>query len=1093
MSYIGLHIHTHYSLFDGIATPEEYVNRAQELGMSAIAITDHGSLSGHREMYRMAKEKGIKPILGVEGYVTEDRFDQRDKDERTGPLDLVYNHIILLAKNKIGLENLNKLNEIAWTEGYYKKPRIDYEVLEKHSEGIIVTSGCLSGALAKAIEADEFAEAKKIIEWHQRVFGDDYYIEVMPHNPAKINQELLNLADKYGIKAVVTPDCHHSHVEQKEIQELRLILNTYSNKIEKDATYEKSLKHKNLMDRLDYLYGADRQMSFNKFDIHLLSDEEMHNAMSRQGIEREDIYLHTQEIADKVTDYDIQDHLDLLPVQYKNPGEELRNLALEGLAKRGLADKQEYLDRLEEELTVINAKKFGPYFLVVRNMISWAKQEGIMVGPGRGSSAGSLLCYTLGITDIDPIKHGLLFFRFINPERNDFPDIDTDIQDTRREEVKDYLVRQYRHVASIATFLEFKDKGVVRDIARVLHIPLTDVNKVMKVVDTWDDYCTSKQAAWFREKYPEIEKYGEQLRGRIRGTGIHAAGVVTSKQPIFRFAPMETRQSPGSGERIPVVAVDMEEAERIGLIKIDALGLKTLSVLKDTLEIIKERSGQEINLLDLNMEDSKVYEMLSSGYTKGVFQCEATPYTNLLVKMGVKNFNELAASNALVRPGAMNTIGKDYILRKHGKQNISYHHQIMKNFTADTYGCILYQEQVMQACVNLGGMTMAEADKVRKIIGKKKDAKEFDQFREKFVEGASKYLTPNIARDLWSDFEAHAGYSFNKSHAVAYSTLSYWTAWLKTYYPLEFMYSILKNEKDKDARTEYLIEAKRMNIPIRLPHINESDIDFKIEGKGIRFGLSAIKYISDNIASKYIARRPFSSYKELEEFTLAKGNGVNTRALQALRSIGAATFPDNPRNDQEVKENLYEYLNLPEFNITIPTHYHAFINGVEEFEEKGAFILMGIVKNIKRGKGWSRVELLDKTGSIGIFDEEQTAIEPGKTYIVLASDNRIVQAIPVEDARNVENALIKFLNYKQLPYKDDEMYVVSFKARTTKAGKKMASLTLADITRELHSVTVFPTAFPKAYMKIKEGYAYRFEFGKTKDGTVIMEDIIDNS
>ena len=815
--------------------------------------------------------------------------------------------------------------------------------------------------------------------------------------------------------------------------------------------------------------------------------------MSRQGIEREDIYLHTQEIADKVTDYDIQDHLDLLPVQYKNPGEELRNLALEGLAKRGLADKQEYLDRLEEELTVINAKKFGPYFLVVRNMISWAKQEGIMVGPGRGSSAGSLLCYTLGITDIDPIKHGLLFFRFINPERNDFPDIDTDIQDTRREEVKDYLVRQYRHVASIATFLEFKDKGVVRDIARVLHIPLTDVNKVMKVVDTWDDYCTSKQAAWFREKYPEIEKYGEQLRGRIRGTGIHAAGVVTSKQPIFRFAPMETRQSPGSGERIPVVAVDMEEAERIGLIKIDALGLKTLSVLKDTLEIIKERSGQEINLLDLNMEDSKVYEMLSSGYTKGVFQCEATPYTNLLVKMGVKNFNELAASNALVRPGAMNTIGKDYILRKHGKQNISYHHQIMKNFTADTYGCILYQEQVMQACVNLGGMTMAEADKVRKIIGKKKDAKEFDQFREKFVEGASKYLTPNIARDLWSDFEAHAGYSFNKSHAVAYSTLSYWTAWLKTYYPLEFMYSILKNEKDKDARTEYLIEAKRMNIPIRLPHINESDIDFKIEGKGIRFGLSAIKYISDNIASKYIARRPFSSYKELEEFTLAKGNGVNTRALQALRSIGAATFPDNPRNDQEVKENLYEYLNLPEFNITIPTHYHAFINGVEEFEEKGAFILMGIVKNIKRGKGWSRVELLDKTGSIGIFDEEQTAIEPGKTYIVLASDNRIVQAIPVEDARNVENALIKFLNYKQLPYKDDEMYVVSFKARTTKAGKKMASLTLADITRELHSVTVFPTAFPKAYMKIKEGYAYRFEFGKTKDGTVIMEDIIDNS
>ena len=389
-------------------------------------------------------------------------------------------------------------------------------------------------------------------------------------------------------------------------------------------------------------------------------------------------------------------------------------------------------------------------------------------------------------------------------------------------------------------------------------------------------------------------------------------------------------------------------------------------------------------------------------------------------------------------------------------------------------------------------MTMAEADKVRKIIGKKKDAKEFDQFRDKFVEGASRYLTPNIARDLWSDFEAHAGYSFNKSHAVAYSTLSYWTAWLKTYYPLEFMYSILKNEKDKDARTEYLIEAKRMGISIKLPHINESDIDFKIEGKGIRFGLTGIKYISDNIAQKYISARPFSSYKQLEEFTMTKGNGVNSRSLQALRVTGAATFPDNPRNDQEIKENLYEYLNLPEFNVSVPPHFYAFINDIDEFEEKGSFVLMGMVKSIKRGKGWSRVEILDKTGSVGIFDDEQTAIEAGKTYLILASDNRILSAIPADEIGKIESALVKYLNYRQLPYTDNEMYVVSFKPRVTKAGKKMAYLTLADASRELHSVTVFPTQFAKAYMKIKEGTAYQFSFGKTKDGTVIMEDIIDN-
>jgi DNA polymerase-3 subunit alpha len=1035
MGYVGLHVHTHYSLFDGIATPQEYVDRASELGMPAIAITDHGSLSGHREMYRAAKEKGIKPILGVEGYITEDRFDRRDKDERTGPLDLVYNHLVLLAKNPKGLENLNRLNEIAWTEGFFKKPRIDWKVLEQYKEGIIVTSGCLSGVLAKAIEAGDLAFAKTHIKWCKDTFGDDYYLEVMPHNPPEMNKTILELADEFKIKPVVTPDCHHSDPGQKEIQELKLILNTYSNKVEKDATYEKSKKFNNLMDRLDYLYGADRQMSFNNFEIHLLSYEEMRSAMEAQGIDRDDMYENTLEITNKIEEYDIKDHMNLLPVQYKDPDKELKTLAIEGLKARGLDGNAEYLDRLEEELKVIKDKNFGPYFLVVRSMIAWAKKEDIMVGPGRGSSAGSLLCYSLGITDIDPIKHGLLFFRFINPERNDFPDIDTDIQDNRREEVKDYLVRQYRHVASIATFLSFKDKGVVRDIARVLNIPLPDVNKVMKLVDTWDEYCSSKSTAEFREKYPEIEKYGEQLRGRIRGTGIHAAGVVTSKEPIFRYAPMETRSSPGSDERIPVVAVDMAEAERIGLIKIDALGLKTLSVLQDTLKIIEHRNGKKIDLLSIPMEDLKVYEMLSSGYTKGVFQCEATPYTNLLVKMGVKNFNELAASNALVRPGAMNTIGKDYIARKHGKQNISYHHQVMKKFTEDTYGCILYQEQVMQACTELGGMTMAEADQVRKIIGKKKDAKEFDKFKDKFIDGSSKFMAPNLARDLWHDFEAHAGYSFNKSHAVAYSTLSYWTAWLKFYHPLEFMYSLLKNEKDKDTRTEYLIEAKRMGIAVKLPHVNDSDADFKIEGKGIRFGLTAIKYISDNIASKYIAQRPFKNYKHLEEFTHTKGSGVNSRSLQALRVIGAATFEDNSRNEEEIKENLYEFLNLPEFNITVPSHYYAFINPVEEFEEKGAFVLMGMVKSIKRGKGWSRVEVLDKTGSVGIFDEEQTVIEAGRSYLLLCDNNRIVTAIPVDEIKQSSNALVKFLGYKQLPYKDEEMFVVSFKPRINKAGK----------------------------------------------------------
>jgi len=1073
---------------DGVATPEEYVARAAEVGMSAIAITDHGTLSGHRPMYRAAKSAGIKPILGIEGYITADRHDKRDKSERTTPLDLVYNHIVILAKNDQGLENLGKLNEISWNEGYYRKPRIDFEVLDKYGDGLIITSACMSGLINKAIEAGEFAVAKQHLKWFGDRFGEDFYVEVMPHNPPEINQALVQLADAGGYKLVVTPDCHHATLDQKEIQEMMLILNTHA-KLEKDISFEKSRKHENMMERLDYLYGKDRMMSFNKFDIHLLSPEEMVEAMNNNGGFRDDMFSNTLEIADKVEDYTISRNLNLLPVEYRDPDSEIRKECLEFLSANGL-ESEDYIARLDEELGVIKDKNFASYFIVVRNMLTWAKKNGIMVGPGRGSSAGSLVCYALGITDIDPIKHGLLFFRFIDPERDDFPDVDSDIQDSRREEVKDYLERQYRHVASIATFLQFKDKGVVRDVSRCLNIPLSDVNRALKAVDTWEEYITSKNTSWFREKYPEVEVYGDKLRGRIRGTGIHAAGVVTSKIPISKVAPMETRSVTGSEGRIPVVAVDMEEAADIGLIKIDALGLKTLTVINDCLSIIEERTGKRPDLHKINMEDKNIYTMLSDGHTKGVFQCEATPYTNLLVKMGVHKFDELVASNALVRPGAMNTIGKDYIARKQGKQGIVYPSPIMKEFTEDTYGTILYQEQVMLACVKLGGMTMGEANKVRKIIGKKKDAREFDQFKELFVRNATGPLGGSAAEKMWHDFEAHAGYSFNKSHAVAYSTVSYWTAWLKHYHPLEFMFALLKNEKDKDARTEYMIEAKRMGIPMRLPHINDSDIDFKIEGKGIRFGLASIKFISDKIAERYIAARPFRSYKDVQEFTFTKGNGVNSRALESMNKVGALTFPDNPANQETIRENMYEYLNLPEFNLQIPQHYHAYITTADEFDEKGAFIMMGVVRGIKRGKGWSRVELLDSTGSVGIFDDEETSIEAGRTYIILVGSNRVVEAVPIDEIRESNSPLVRFLNYKQLPYGQDEYFVLSFKPRITKAGKRMASLVVADSGRELMSMIVFPSTFAMAYTRIEEGNAYKINYSLSKDEDLVFQEVV---
>jgi DNA polymerase-3 subunit alpha len=438
----------------------------------------------------------------------------------------------------------------------------------------------------------------------------------------------------------------------------------------------------------------------------------------------------------------------------------------------------------------------------------------------------------------------------------------------------------------------------------------------------------------------------------------------------------------------------------------------------------------------------------------------------------------------------MNTIGKDYLLRKHGKQITEYSHPIMQEFTKDTYGCILYQEQVMQACVHLGGMTMADADKVRKIIGKKKDAKEFDEFKDRFVVGASKHITPFKAEELWHDFEAHAGYSFNKSHAVAYSTLSYWTAWLKYYYPTEFMYSLLKNEQDKDARTEYLIEAKRMDISVKLPHVNESNSDFKIEGKGIRIGLSAIKWISDGVSQKIIAQRPYKTKEEFVAIASKKGSGINSRAVQALDALGALTFDDNPRDDVKVKENLYEYLNLPEFKTTVPPHFYAYLSGVEDFDEEGVFILMGVIKKIKRGKGWSRVELMDNTGLIGIFDDEETKIEPGRTYILAVASNRIMEAVPVDEVKQkFNNPLIKFLNYKSLPYSNDEKYVLSFKPRVTKAGKKMANMIVADASRDMESIVIFPTMFSQAYMKCEPGKANKMIFDLTRDGTKTLKEV----
>jgi DNA polymerase-3 subunit alpha len=1072
---------------DGLNSPAELAQAAKDAGQTALAITDHGTLSSHRDMQKACKEIGIKPILGVEAYISPtDRFDRSSKTDKSIQ---AYNHIILLAKNQTGLNNIHALQELAWNEGFYHKPRIDREVLKEYAEGIIVLSGCLNGLISKAIERQEFAEAKLVLKDFKKTFGEDFYIEVQSHNPKEINAKLLEFADELKIKAVATGDAHFAKGEDRILEEAMLILST-SPKADKEADFDMSRNMKDMLDRFNYLY-PDRRISFQDYNLFIQTRQEIEADFKEAGINRTDIYDNTMEIASKIAEYDFYQGLDLLPVPKTNADKKLAEMASEGLKRLGLAEDKVYADRLQEELDVIKDKKFASYFLVVADMINWAKDNNIMVGPGRGSAAGSLVCYTLGITDVDPIKYDLLFFRFINPERNDFPDIDTDFEDRRRKEVKDYLKKKFKHVASISTFTYFKDKGVIRDAARVFMIPLGEVNKALKSVDTFEDYLESPNTKEFRTRYPEVTWLAERLRGKIRSVGVHAAGVVVAKDDIRKFAPIESRedaQDKVSG-RIPVVAYDMDTVADIGLIKLDALGLKTLSVISDTLQSIKSRHGKELELSKIPLDDKKVYAMLSEGYTKGVFQAEATPYTNLLMKMGVSTFEDLAASNALVRPGAMNTVGASYINRKHGNEAIKYVHPIMQPFIQNTYGVIIYQEQVMQACVHLGGMTWSEADKVRKIIGKKKDAKEFDQFKDQFIAGAEKHISKKEAQHLWHDFEAHAGYSFNRSHAVAYSMLSYYTAWLKFYYPLEFMFSLLRNEGNKDTRTEYLIEAKRLGLKVKLPHVNESDVYFSLKGDAIVFGLAEVKFISDSIANKIIDQRPYVNYKDLIDKASKKGSGINSRAIAALNSIGGAAFEDNPRQGNE-KDNYYEYLGIPTFNLDLPPRIKAQARPIEEFDELGSFIMFGMVKNIKRGNGWARVELVDETGSIGLFHNEQTQIEPNQMYFILVGDNRIARYIKVSDIDPQSNDLfVDYLYRKQYDLAEDEYFVVNFTPYKTKAGKMMAHIVMTDKDKNLTRAIAFPTMYKFALAKMREGMKCKVKLSELDDGTLNIKEI----
>lgn len=1104
---VELHAHSHYSLMDGLNTPQEMVEVAKEFGMPAMALTDHGTLSGHRALQQACRDSGVKPILGVEAYISAtDRFDRRTKASRADGTQ-IYNHIILIAKDEFGLRNLNNMSREAWESGYYHKPRIDWELLDTYGDGVIVLSGCMNGLIPKAFERGDEEEATNLARKYKDRFGEDFYLEVQSHNPPELNNALWNLSRQSGIKTVATTDCHFTRPELRWVEEAMLILST-SPKMAKGVSYSDAKKAKNIFDRLRMLY-PERPISFEEIDVFLMSREEQEEAFAKTTTPEQymsDIDT-TLEISDKVGDYELVEKRDFLPRIDENPDRTLRRKVKEGLQSKGLFDKPEYKARAEEELETLSSKNFAPYFLIVEDIVTWARNNNIMVGPGRGSAAGSLVCYALGITQVDPIEHDLLFFRFIDAERDDWPDIDIDFTKSRRGDVKEYIQKKYGHVASITNFNYFKDKGVIRDAARVYGVPISDVNKALKQVEKWDDFLTTSatDTMKFRGQYPEVIELAENLRGRIRSVGMHAAGVVTSNVPIEDFAPFETRSDPNDkvSGRVPVVAWDMGQCEDAGLIKLDILGLVGLDIMQDTtdnieglsaiLQSVQDDAG--VSLDQLPLDDPKVYKEFARGNTQGIFQADGPTNRSFLMKIKPTEFEDLVAATSLARPGAMNTVGEVFLNRKHGKEPVSYVHPMMEEFLNGTYGTIVYQEQVMLTAVRLGGMSWGDANHLRRIIGKKKDAAEFKQYKERFMEGALQHISQEQADKLWSDFEAHAGYSFNRSHAVAYTLITYWMMYLKTYYPLQFMNALLKHEGDKDKRVEIFIEMRRLGLKVKLPHINISGEYSEVHGDHIRLGLTDIKYISEKVFHVIDKQRPFSSYAELTEAKLKKGSGINSRVVSAMNKVGAASFPDNPKSGSE-PENFYEYLRIPKFKSGgIPEDVADKITPLEAYTEPDTAVVKAMVTKTRRGKSskgkeWVIVDMVDESGSAGVFGDPGNTQEEGQMYVMLVSSNRIMKSIPVDEfVADSDDPFVQFMYGKRPDIGVGYMYVLALEKRFTAKKQMMATVVGGNSKGEMRGMLVFPRAFSKHAGLIKEGAVLKAKVSTLDDGTKSLNSV----